>query len=181
MKKILVCVMILALCLCATVSSFAADTTTKGLQPDQSASGDVNITVNGEPTHVYSVDVTFNNAEFTYSVGMIWDPDDYVYKPATEHEWSGEGKVTIINHSDLPVNYTVESTVETNAFGTLSINVVDNGNETKTKGTIAKCNVGDKSGSHYATATYTVSGTPTVSEITAQKLGSITVTISKSN
>lgn len=179
MKKILVCVMILALCLCATVSSFAADA--KGLQPDQSASGDVNITVNGEPTHVYSVDVTFNNAEFTYSVGMIWDPDNYVYKPATEHEWSGEGTVTIINHSDLPVNYTVESTVDTTEFGTLSINVVDKGNETGTKGTIAKCNVGDVKYSHKASATYTVSGTPTVSEITAQKLGSITVTISKSN
>lgn len=179
MKKILVCVMILALCLCATVSSFAADA--KGLQPDQSASGDVNITVNGEPTHVYSVDVTFNNAEFTYSVGMIWDPDNYVYKPATEHEWTGEGIVTITNHSDLPVNYTVESTVDTTEFGNLSINVDDKGNETGTKGMIAKCNVGDVKSSHKASATYTVSGTPTVSEITAQKLGSITVTISKSN
>ena len=78
----------------------------------------------------------------------------------------------IINHSDLPVTYKVEATDLVDTYGALTIPVT-NGN-----GTIAKCSVGDVRGSHNATATV-VEGTPTVSEITAQKLGSILVTITK--
>lgn len=79
----------------------------------------------------------------------------------------------IVNHSDLPVTYKVEATDVVATFGALTIPVM-NGD-----GTIAKCEVGDVRGSHNATATYKVAGTPTVSEITAQKLGSILVTITK--
>ena len=79
----------------------------------------------------------------------------------------------IINHSDLPVTYTVVATDIVNTYGALTIPV------TNGDGTIAKCNAGDVRGSHNATATYVVEGTPTVSEITAQKLGSILVTITK--
>lgn len=172
MKKILVCMMVLALCLCATISSFAADAT--GLKPDGTGSEDVKITVNGDIVHVYSVDVTFtDNPTFVYSSGRTWDPDNYVYADSDTHEWRGKGVVEIINHSDLPVKYTVESEVtEKNTYGPLSIKVVDKGT-----GTIDKCNVGDVRGSHNATAEYTVEGKPTVSSVDAAKLGTITVTI----
>ncbi|HBF15543.1 MAG TPA: hypothetical protein DDW30_07680 [Clostridiales bacterium] len=180
MKKILICVMILALCLCATISSFAENET--GLKPDGSGSEDVNITIDGGTINVYSVDVTFNNTVFVYSVGMKWNPDTYVYEPSSEHSWEGEGTVTITNHSDLPVNYTVGSEDVVDTYGDLSIVFVENATQVASvKGTIEKCNVGDTKGMHNATATYTVAGTPTATEITTQRLGSIVVTISKSN
>ena len=79
----------------------------------------------------------------------------------------------ITNHSDLKVDYNVEKANVVNTFGPLDIVV------TGATGTIEKCNVGDARGSHNATATFKVTGTPTVAEITAQKLGEIKVTISK--
>ena len=172
MKKILVCAMILALCLCATISSFAAGTTAPEYN-GESKDNDVNITINGDVVHVYLVDIEFNAPTFTYSSGSVWDPENYVYKPSTEATWIGEGEVKIVNHSDLPVTYKVESKDVVDTYGALTIPV------TNGDGTIAKCNVGDARGSHNATATYVVAGTPTVSEISAQKLGSILVTITK--
>lgn len=94
-------------------------------------------------------------------------------KPSTGAEWAGEGTVKIINHSDLPVNYDITAENVTNAYGPLSINI------TVGTGTVDKCNVGDARGSHNATATFKVTGTPTVAEIAAQKLGEIKVTITK--
>lgn len=172
MKKILVCVMVLALCLCATISSFAAGTNATAYD-GETKSNDVNITINGKVVHVYLVDIVFDAPTFTYSSGSVWDPENYVYKPNATATWSGEGTVKIVNHSDLPVTYTVEATDVVNTYGALTIPV------TNGDGTIAKCEVGDARGSHNATATYVVAGTPTVSEITAQKLGSILVTIKK--
>lgn len=172
MKKILVCVMVLALCLCATISSFAAGQS-EGEYTGQKKNQDVNVTISGAIVHTYLVDIEFTNPTFTYSTGSVWNPEKYQYEPSTEATWSGEGKVQIINHSDLPVTYKVQATDVVDTYGALTIPV------TNGDGTIAKCNVGDDRGSHNATATYTVSGTPTVSEITAQKLGSILVTITK--
>ena len=172
MKKILVCAMILALCLCATISSFAAGTTAPEYN-GESKDNDVNITINGDVVHVYLVDIVFNAPTFTYSSGSVWDPEHYVYKPSEEPAWAGEGEVKIINHSDLPVTYKVESEVVVDTYGALTIPV------TNGDGTIDQCRVGDVRGSHNATATYVVAGTPTVSEISAQKLGSILVTITK--
>lgn len=161
-----------ALCLCATISSFAAGTNATAYD-GETKSNDVNITINGEVVHVYLVDIVFDAPTFTYSSGSVWDPENYVYKPNATATWSGEGTVKIVNHSDLPVTYTVEATDVVNTYGALTIPV------TNGDGTIAKCEVGDARGSHNATATYVVAGTPTVSEITAQKLGSILVTIKK--
>lgn len=172
MKKILVCVMVLALCLCATISSFAAGTNATAYD-GETKSNDVNITINGEVVHVYLVDIEFTNPTFTYSTGSVWNPDTYQYEPSATATWNGTGEVKIVNHSDLPVTYKVEATDVVDTYGALTIPVT-NGN-----GTIEKCNAGDVRGGHNATATYVVEGTPTVSEITAQKLGSILVTITK--
>lgn len=172
MKKILVCVMVLALCLCATISSFAAGKS-EADYTGQTGNQDVNVTISGDVVHTYLVDIEFTNPTFTYSTGSVWNPEKYQYEPSTEATWNGKGEVKIVNHSDLPVTYKVEAKDVVATFGALTIPVT-NGN-----GTIAKCSVGDVRGSHNATATYVVEGTPTVSEITAQKLGSILVTITK--
>ena len=174
MKKILVCVMVLALCLCATISSFAAGQSEAEFT-GKTGNQDVYVTISGDVVHTYLVDIEFTNPTFTYSTGSVWNPDTYQYEPSTEATatWNGKGEVKIINHSDLPVTYKVVATDIVNTYGALTIPV------TNGDGTIEKCNAGETRGIHNATATYKVEGTPTVSEIKAQKLGSILVTITK--
>lgn len=172
MKKILAIALCVVLCFCMAVPAFAAgkveaeyDGETKG--------EDVKITISGDIVHVYLVDIEFTSPTFTYSSGSKWNPDTYQYEPSTATTWAGEGKVKITNHSDLEVKYTVEKASVVNTYGPLDIEV------TGGTGTVEKCNAGDDRGIHNKEVTYKVTGTPTVSEITAQKLGEIKVTISK--
>lgn len=172
MKKILAIALCVVLCFCMAVPAFAAGTPA-ATYTGQDKSQDVNITINGDITHVYLVDIEFTSPIFTYSTGSKWNPENYKYEPSTGGTWDGEGTVKITNHSDLKIDYTVVAENVVNTYGPLQIDV------TVGPGTVEKCNVGDVRGSHNATATYKVTGTPTVSEITAQKLGEITVTITK--
>ncbi len=172
MKKILAIALCVVLCFCMAVPAFAAGTPEAEYQ-GQNGQQDVNISINGDIIHVYFVDIEFTNPTFTYSSGSKWNPDTYQYEPSAAATWTGTGTVKIKNHSDLPVNYTVEKANVVNTYGPLDIEVAGG------TGTIDKCNVGDARDSHNATATYKVTGTPTVSEINAQKLGEITVKITK--
>lgn len=172
MKKIFAIVLSAVLCLCMAVPAFAAGTP-EAEYTGQTSGQDVNITISGDMVHIYLVDIEFTNPTFTYSSGSKWNPDTYQYEPSTGAEWTGEGTVKIINHSDLSVNYNVERDNVVGTYGPLDIEVTD------ATGTIEKCNVGDVRGSHNATATFKVTGTPTVAEITAQKLGEIKVSITK--
>lgn len=165
-KAIISAILCVAMCICLVLPAFAAEEVNSG-------SRDVNVTINGEVIHVYLVDIDFNVPTFTYSTGSKWNPDDYKYEPNSTAVWTGEGTVKITNHSDLPVNYAVTAENVVNTYGPLTLNV------TGGTGTIEKCEVGTVYGSKNATATFTVSGTPTISEITAQKLGEIKVTITK--
>lgn len=172
MKKILAIVLCAVLCLCMAVPAFAAGTPEADYIGEKKGE-DVKITISGDMVHVYLVDIEFTNPTFTYSSGSRWNPDTYQYEPSTGATWMGEGTVKITNHSDLPVNYTVERENVVATYGPLDIEVTD------ATGNIVGCNVGDVRGIHNATATFKVTGTPTVAEITAQKLGEITVTITK--
>lgn len=172
MKKFLAIALCVVLCLCMAVPAFAAGTPEADYS-GQTSGKDVNITISGDMVHVYLVDIEFTNPTFTYSSGSKWNPETYQYEPGTAATWAGTGIVKITNHSDLPVNYMVESANVVGTYGPLNIEVTD------ATGTIEKCNVGDALGSHNATATFKVTGTPTVAEITAQKLGEIKVTITK--
>lgn len=173
MKKLVFIVLVAVLCLTLCIPALAAGTV-EAEYNGQSSQADVNITINGEVVHVYLVDIEFtSNPTFTYSTGSKWDPDKYQYVPSGTAEWAGQGSVKITNHSDLPVNYAVTSQNVVNTYGPLSIDV------TNGTGTIEKCEVGTVHGSKNATATFKVSGTPTVSEINAQKLGEILVTITE--
>lgn len=173
MKKILAIALCVVLCFCMAVPAFAAGTPEAAFT-EQSKSQDVNITISGGIVHVYLIDINFTSPTFTYSSGSKWNPDTYQYEPSTAATWEGEGTVTIINHSDLPVNYTVEKANVVTTYGNELDIKVTGGN-----GTITECKVGDARGSHNATATFKVTGTPTVAEITTQKLGEIKVTITK--
>ena len=171
-KKILAVALCAVLCFCMALPTFAAGTV-EPAYTGETKSEDVKITISGGIVHVYLVDIEFESPTFTYSSGSKWNPDTYQYEPSTTSTWIGEGKVVITNHSDLKVDYTVAAENVATTYGPLNIVV------TGEAGTIEKCNVGDTRGSHNATATFKVTGTPTVAEITAQKLGEIKVTISK--
>jgi len=172
MKKILAITLCAVLCLCMAVPAFAAGTP-EAAYTGQTGSQDVNITISGDVVHVYLVEIEFTNPTFVYSTGSKWNPDTYQYEPSAGATWAGEGTVKITNHSDLAVNYTVEKANVVTTYGPLDIKV------TGGTGTIDKCSAGEVRGSHNATATFTVTGTPTVAEISAQKLGEITVKITK--
>ena len=172
MKKILAIALCVVLCFCMAVPAFAAGTP-EAAYTGQDGSQDVNITISGDIVHVYLVDIEFTSPAFTYSTGSKWNPENYKYEPSTGGTWDGEGTVKITNHSDLKIDYTVVKENVVNTYGPLDIEV------TGGTGTVDKCNVGDAKGSHNATATFKVTGTPTVSEINAQKLGEITVKITK--
>lgn len=172
MKKILAIALCVVLCFCMAVPAFAAGTP-EAAYTGETKGEDVNITISGDIVHVYLVDIEFTSPAFTYSTGSKWNPENYKYEPSTGGTWDGEGTVKITNHSDLKIDYTVVKENVVNTYGPLDIEV------TGGTGTVDKCNVGDAKGSHNATATFKVTGTPTVSEIAAQKLGEIKVTISK--
>lgn len=172
MKKILAIALCVVLCFCMAVPAFA-DGTPEADYKGQSDKQDVNITISGAVVHVYLVDIEFDNPTFTYASGSKWNPGTYQYEHGTTATWGGTGTVTITNHSDLSVSYKVEKANVVTTYGPLDIAV------TGGTGTIDKCNVGDKIGSHNASVTFTVTGVPTVAEITAQKLGEITVAITK--
>lgn len=172
MKKILAIALCVVLCFCMAVPAFAAGTVADEYT-GQDGQQDVHITINGDIVHVYLVDIEYTNPTFTYSSGSRWNPETYQYEFDATATWMNQGTVKITNHSDLPINYEVKKANVVNTYGPLDIEVTDG------TGTIEKCNVGDAKSSHNATATFKVTGTPTVSEITAQKLGKITVTITK--
>ena len=171
-KNILAFALCAVLCFCMALPTFAAGTP-EAAYTGETKSEDVKVTISGDLVHVYLVDIEFTNPTFTYSSGSKWNPETYQYAPSTAAPWTGTGTVKITNHSDLEVKYNVDKANVVGTYGPLDIEV------TGGNGTIAKCNVGDARGSHNATATFTVTGTPTVAEITAQKLGEITVKIER--
>ena len=178
MKKILAIALCVVLCFCMAVPAFAAGKT-EAEYTGQTGSEDVKISISGDIVHVYLVDIEFTNPTFTYSSGSRWNPDEYRYEPSKTVTWQGEGTVTITNHSDRSINYVVEKADVVKDYGPLDIEVDGDTDGTGAKGLIEECKVGTTKGEKNATVKYRVTGTPTVSEITAQKLGKINVTISK--
>lgn len=52
---------------------------------------------------MYVVQVDWEGLSFTYTdVNKVWDPEDHVEidDPNAEAEWTGEGTITVINHSN---------------------------------------------------------------------------------
>ena len=141
-----------------------------------STSADVQIQINGEINHRYAVDITFDAQIFTLSTGATWHPEKHEYIHNLPVNWNGKGTVTVENHSDMPITYEATAAVTTEEYGPLSI--VFNGAATYAPipaTPIVGCAVGGDAPS--ATFTYGVVGTPIVAELTATKLGTVTVTV----
>lgn len=195
MKKILsimlAVLMIAGLC---TFSAFAADAgiyNTKPVSGDGASTlpeggsksgADVVVTINGEVSHRYAVEITFTNPTFVYSTGSTWDVEKHQYVPGGDPaEWIGEGKVEIKNHSDLAVNYDVAAnkldTIE--GYGANNLDIILAGVDgAATSAELAACPIGATyEAAPTVSFTYKVDGKPTVAEITAKKIGEIVVTI----
>jgi hypothetical protein len=141
-----------------------------------STSVDVEIQINGDINHRYAVDITFTAPVFTLSTGATWHPSEHQYVHETSVTWNGTGTVTVENHSDEAITYAAEAAVTATQFGDLAI--VFNGAATYAPiaaTELTKCAVGGPAPT--ATFTYGVVGTPIVAELTATKLGTITVTV----
>ena len=187
MKKlisILVAVMMIVSLFAVNAFAYDIDATSgngtlEGAEKDDfgdSTSVDVKIQIDGAINHRYAVDIIFNAPVFTLSTGATWHPSEHQYVHKTPVNWNGTGKVTVENHSDMPITYAAEAAVTATQFGNLAI--VFNGADTYaaiTATQIEKCTVGGTAPT--ATFTYGVVGTPIVAELTATKLGTITVTV----
>ena len=187
MKKLIsILVAVMMIVSLFAVNAFAYDIdadsgngTLEGAEKDDfygSTSVDVNIQINGEINHRYAVDITFTAPVFTLSTGATWHPSEHEYIHNLPVNWNGKGTVTVENHSDMPITYEATAAVTTEEYGPLSI--VFNGAATYAPidaTEIAGCAVGGTAPT--ATFTYGVVGTPIVAELTATKLGTVTVTV----
>ena len=128
----------------------------------------------GNLNHKYSLSIEFEDMKFTYHEGeRTWNPNDYNYDTDdADGQWVGNGGITMINHSDQAVRYTVTAQRTVDTYGDLSIEVDAN---TRTD-VIAACEVGATSGVPASTSV-SVSGTPsrTLSQNEFVPVGKVTV------
>ena len=183
MKKILsvflAVLMLAGLCTTAAMADFVGGDATgveEGSYNGGTATGDVTITVTGDPVHKYAVDVEFEALSFTYSTGSTWNPQTHQYEVSDTGVWSAPRTVPISNHSDLPVWYSAEASEAVTTYGQISVkfnSTLDSIALTE----IARCEAGQDP----VPVTFTVGleGAPTVGQISDVVISTVTVTISK--
>lgn len=107
MKKIMSFVLALILIVSLGIVAFATDTA--------GGTGEYSAEVKGayvagttSPDTLFSVEIEWNNMEFTYHAAKVgeWDSVEHKYKPATAAKWEGEGEIVVINHSNAKITAT---------------------------------------------------------------------------
>lgn len=176
MKKLLALALALVMVFSATLSISAA-TDDNDLTPDNN-SVDVKVTINGTKNHKYAVDLEFGSLAFSTVVSTEWDTEEYDYDIGKNSDWTcaaGADQIKVINHSDLPINYSITAAVSEDGekLGDLSISVEN------ASGQVRACTTQDTPNQVYAVATVSVSGAPTQVYVTNAKLGTVTVSVSK--
>ena len=180
MKKRIVLIMTIVIALAMiAIPTFA-------ISLGESSSHDVKATYEsngsgGSSGTVYSVDITWDAMEFTYTQGAasVWLPDEHRYTDAGESVWSSDSNtITVKNHSNAAVTATLSYTA---AAGYTGIT----GSFTETSGTaddgilVLPTAVGTtRDNAPTATATLTLSGelASTVTSLTT--IGTVKVTLS---
>lgn len=169
MKKIVTLVLALSLVMSLNVTAFAATVGT----------GDQNIDVQGRyqdnttASTVYSVDVTWDAMQFTYteSGSMTWNPADHTYSDSTSAGWTANGNtVTVVNHSNAPVTASFRFDALAN-YNTVT-GSFDIASETLDAGVEGDYDAADK-----VTAALTLDGTLAEDVTDYTKIGTITVRI----
>lgn len=139
MKKYLSLILVLALLssmLCMGVS--AAPTTASTNVPD-SIPVDVTLGLTGSVAHRYSVDIEYTGEmKFTFNAsGISWEvgEKDYSYSEGNSGWTDNDQTLTIINHSDLALGYTV-TMAKLPKYNALTFTL---GGADKATGTLAAC------------------------------------------
>lgn len=177
MKKLLSIVLAVAMMATLLCVPAVAAGTPEGEYTGQSSQVDVNIQLNDDLIHMYSVDINFPaQLLFTYNTGTgKWDSEKFNYVDTNGVVgWTiPDNTITIDNYSDLPVNYTITSLDVVNTYGALSVGF------SNPTGSLAACAPGDLA-PQGTSSTVTLTGTPNEALTeTAVKLGVIKVTITK--
>ncbi len=118
MKRVLSCVIGVALMMCVAVVAFSAGAEGRsipvnGIYQDGAASAER-----------ISTDITWGSMEFTYTGPSqgTWNPTDHTYVDKAQGFWQAEGNtVTVVNHSNVAVNagfsFTKNSGISTSLTG----------------------------------------------------------------
>lgn len=154
MKKILA--IFVAVCmiasLCATVVS--AD----GLG-DSSADIYIKVNEDGSTLHKYSVDIEFGNMHFVYGASAIWDSETHDYYVSEDATWmpesDGSDVIKIVNHSDLPIQYSTGFEDISEKYGAIAVTAEPS------DGTIEKCPV-QAASAPMQLLTVSLAGTPDI-------------------
>lgn len=183
MKKLFAIALTAAMTLSMATSAFATSGTETGMK--DGSKKDIPVSAkffNGQTTgKQISVDVTWGEMEFTYSIGgnKVWNAGSHTYtvENATSG-WTATGnEVKVVNHSNVDVKATFTYTPESgNALtGTFAF---DN-NKTTDNGTISLA-AGEENKPLEAdnvTATLSLTGTPSSGYTDFTKVGTVTVKI----
>lgn len=121
MKKKLAgfCAAALALSMTMTTAVFAEPVDNKNITGATSAEVKGTYTSAQEPEKIYSVDLSWAGMTFTYQEASkgTWDPKEHKYINAGTAEWSGQGTITVVNHSNAAIEvvptYTQEAAYKT--------------------------------------------------------------------
>lgn len=124
---------------------------------------------------VYSVDITWGNMQYTYTIASegTWDPDTHTFKNASEGEWScGEGadQVKVTNHSNAAVKATFTYDAESE-YESIT------GSFNKQEATLGTAEGTEVSKAPTDTATLSLSGALKKGVPTATTIGTATVTL----
>jgi hypothetical protein len=141
------------------------------------------ITMSGlNVVHTYAFDIEYGSMEFNYGKEMTWNPETYQYVASENGEdWNANGtnKITVVNHSDLPIICEAKGEVTESQNGSFELTFSHNDVKISDNGvTIAGCEVGATSG-NICEITVTLSGEPHISSGTRVEIGQVSVTIKK--
>lgn len=174
MKKTVSMLLVLTLVMSLSVAVFAADTVKEN---GGTATTNVTGTYKGKnESPVYSVDITWEDMSFTYNPAYKgeWDPSEHTYSNSSEAGWTGEGTITITNHSNADIT-AVPSYKAAAGFEDASMNF----NTNSLKVTSADNKQGENGAGKAVTGTITVIPTGELPEDTSNAIiGTITITIS---
>ena len=169
MKKILAIFVAVALIatLCATVVS--AD----GLG-DSSADIYIKVDDEGATIHKYSVDIEFGDMHFIYGASAVWDSEKHDYYVSEDAAWApqaeGSDKIRIINHSDLPIQYSTGFENISEKYGVIALAA------NPASGEIERCPIQAVS-APVQTLTVSLTGTPEIFTEDFVSLAKVIVTI----
>lgn len=176
MKKLLAIALALVMAFSATLAVSAASISLNDGSQTMNPM-DIKVTINGNVINRYAFEVEYGTLTYTCNINLVWDTDTYTYKQST-NGWApsseGADKITVYNHSDAPIHYSVTANTVGDEYGKFAL-TVSNG-----EGQIRGCTELDTLHSVYQVATVGVSGNPTVRTGTDLTIGSVTVSVSKS-